>query len=87
MNIPKQFEFIEVYYQFANRPEAPVFVTVLETFNHHYTGEKLYHIRLEHDGTFGFGGNPSSFVEYKTVSEDVMADMLEKQEAELPSDR
>lgn len=78
MNIPKQFEFMEVYHQFTNRPEAPVFVTVLETFKHHYTGEEMYHVRLEHDGTFGLGGKPSSFVEYKAITEDVMVDMLAK---------
>lgn len=76
--IPGQFEFIEVYYQFKNRPEASVFVTVLDVFNHHYTGTKMYHIRLEHDGTFGFDGKATPFVDYKTVEESQMIDMLSK---------
>ena len=77
MNIPKQFEFLETYYQFTNRPQAPVFVTILEDFVHHYTGTKMYHIRLEHDGTFGFHSQPSSFVDYKTVAESDLLKMLE----------
>lgn len=76
MNIPKQFEFIKTYYQFTNRPNAPVFVTILNEFTHHYTGTKMYHIRIEHDGTFGFNCQPSPFVDYKTVTEGEMVEML-----------
>ena len=78
MNFPKAFEYTEVFYQFSNRPEAPVFVTVLDVFEHHYTGDKMFHIRIEHDGTFGFGGTPSSFAEYKVVTESQMVEMLAK---------
>lgn len=79
MHVPKQFEFIEVHYQFKDRPEAPVFVTILDKFEHYYTGTKMYYVRLEHDGTFGFDGKISSFVDYKTITEDEMALMLSKQ--------
>lgn len=78
MNIPKQFEYIETYYRFKNRPEAPVFVTILDAFEHHYTGTKMYHIRMEHDGKFGFVGTPSPIVDYKTVTESEIMDMLAK---------
>lgn len=76
MSVPKQFEFVKTHYQFKGRPQAPVFVTVLDVFEHRYTGEKMYHIRLEHDGTFGFNAPASSFAEYKTVTEKQMAEML-----------
>ena len=82
MNVPNQFEFFEVYYQFKNRPVAPVFVTVLDAFVHHFTGTKMYHVRIEHDGTFGISGSPSPFVDYKTVTDSEMMDMLAKRKKE-----
>lgn len=79
MNIPKQFEYLHTYTQFQGLQQAPVFVTVLDVFEHHYTGTKMYHIRLEHDGTFGFKGcDPRPSVDYKTVAEDEMMKMLEE---------
>lgn len=78
MDIPKQFEFLKTYHQFTSRPQAPVFVTILDEFTHHYTGMKMYSIRLEHDGTFGLGSHPSSFVDYQIITEDEMVAMVEK---------
>lgn len=78
MNIPNQFEYMRTNYQFAGHPQSPVFVTILDAFEHHYTGTKLYHIRVEHDGTFGLGGTPSPFVDYKTIRESDLLDMLSK---------
>ena len=83
MDIPKHFEYVETYTQFKNFPQAPVFVTVLDEFVHHYTGTKMCYVRLEHDGTFGLGGKPIPFVEYKTVTEDQMADMLAKRQRRI----
>lgn len=78
MNIPKQFEYVETYYQFTSHPKSPVFVTVLDAFEHHFTGTKMYHIRMEHDGTFGFAGTSSPFVSYKTITEAEILNMLSK---------
>lgn len=76
--IPAQFEYLQVMYQFKSHPAVPVFVTVLDAFEHRYTGTKMYHVRLEHDGTFGLEGNPSPFVEYKTFTLCQMVEMLGK---------
>lgn len=78
MNIPKQFEYVETNHQFTSRPKSPVFVTILDAFAHHFTGTKLYRVRIEHDGTFGFGGRPSPFVDYKTITESELMDMFAK---------
>lgn len=76
MNIPKQFEYVATHHQFVGRPQSPVFVTILDAFEHRYTGTRLYHIRVEHDGTFGLGGTASAFVDYKTITESELMDML-----------
>lgn len=78
MNVPKHFEFTRVCYQFKEHRESSVFVTVLDKFQHYYTGTKMYHIRIEHDGTFGMNTETSPVVEYKTVTEDQMYLMLLK---------
>ena len=70
--IPKQFEFIETQYWFKDRPEVPVFVTILDAFEHHYSHEMMYHIRIEKSGFTGMG-----IVEYDTVDEEHLRRMLE----------
>ena len=77
MNVPKQFEYLKTLYQFCPIQKAPEFVTVLEEFEHHYTGTKMYRVRVEYDGTFGFNTNPHPVVDYKTVSEAELSVMLE----------
>lgn len=71
--IPDQFEFIETQYWFKDRPEVPVFVTILDKFVHYYSNETMYHIRIERVGCMGSG-----LVEYETVDEEHLRRMLEK---------
>ena len=75
MCIPKQFEYVDVLYDFEERPEIPKFVTILDEFVHHYSGTKFYRIRIEYLSSFL--GRP--MVEYETVDEKKLFEMLEKQ--------
>lgn len=43
------------------------FITVLDTFKHHYTGDTMRYIRIETRGAVGAGG---SLVVYETVDEE-----------------
>ena len=70
--IPEQFEFIEAQWQFENRPEISKFVTILDKFEHHYSHEMMYHIRIE--SLYVLFGDAK--VEYKTVKESDILDML-----------
>lgn len=72
MNIPKQFEYLRPEHFIKDIDITPVFVTVLDEFTHHYSGETMFHIRLE----FMWCGNAK--VEYQTVDKEVMFDMLSK---------
>lgn len=76
MNVPKQFEYLDTLTQFCPAKKAPKFVTVLDVFEHHYTGTKMYWVRIEHDGTYGFNGSPFPATEYKTLMETELAVML-----------
>ncbi len=72
-SIPNQFEYIETQYWFKDRPEVPVWVTILDKFTHHYSHEAMYYIRLEKVGCIG-----GALVEYKTINEEDLRDMWEK---------
>ena len=69
--IPNQFEFIDTLTIFRDMPKVPVYVTILDKFVHHYSNEMMYYIRLETVGCFGSG-----MVDYKTIKESELLDML-----------
>ena len=72
--IPEQFEFLERQWQLKDKPEIPKFVTILDKFEHHYSHEVMYYVRIEFIGCI-FN---SSMVEYKTIKESELLEMLEK---------
>ena len=76
MNIPKQFEYLKPEYFIKDVSSIPVFVTVLDEFTHHYSGEPMYYIRLEWiwDGT--------AKAEYKIVDKETILDMLSEKNPE-----
>jgi hypothetical protein len=74
MEIPEQFEFNERQWQLKDKPEISKFVTVLDKFEHHYSQEMMYYIRIEYIGIVF----ASPQVEYEVVKESVLLEMLEK---------
>lgn len=75
MKFPKQFEYLETLFGVKGHPNVPHFITILDEFVHHYNGAKMFHIRIESVGYF----TASPRVEYKTITEDELVTMLEKQ--------
>lgn len=77
--IPKEFEYIDIYTSLGTVMKERRFVTVLDEFEHHYSGEKFYHIRIEYISTY-IEGMP--VVEYETVDQKKMMSMLDRREEE-----
>lgn len=71
--MPVQFEFIEEW-EFTDLPGIPKYVTILDKFEHHYSHEIMYHVRIE----FIVGIFKQARVEYKTVTEPELLDMLKR---------
>jgi len=73
MNISKQFEYIDSLYIGKERKEVPKFVTILDEFEHHYTGIKMYRIRIEYAS---YITESYPVVEYETLQERYLLDMF-----------
>jgi len=63
--IKQQFEYSEVQHCFKDRPVVKKFITVIDEFTHHFTGETMRYCRIE---SVGFMGH--SFAEYKMLDGD-----------------
>lgn len=70
-----KFEYVETMYWLINKPTRKVFVTVMDKFVHHYSGVKMYHIRVERIEK-GIISDYIYTTEYKTVEQKELDDML-----------
>lgn len=68
-------KYITYTYFGDNGPEER-FITVLDQFEHHYTKDMMYHIRIESVDKW----TRTPIVEYKTVTEDYLNNILSKVE-------
>ena len=80
MAFPKQFEYVDILRFSDSEFSSPKYVTILDEFAHHYTGDKYYRIRIEHNcyifNDAHFEDNP--VVEYKTVCEKKLREIYGK---------
>ena len=72
MAFPKQFEYVDIL-RFSDRESSsPKYVTIIDEFSHHYTGDRYYRIRIEYN-SYIFDDHP--IVEYGTVNEKKLREM------------
>lgn len=65
--MPECFEYWVLMPQFKDRQRRKVFLTVLDSYVHHFTNVKMYHVRLEDTGILN---EEYGMVHYEDISED-----------------